>query len=129
VLALLAGCASDSPRPVRPEYDLRDPSATRRLDAIATVERTRDRGSVPALIELLDDEDDAVRMAAGSALKSMTGHDTGYRAFAPPDERHAHMSRWRAWWGAESARPAGAKDAPARGGAGYTIGGSHVRTP
>ena len=90
-IAMLAAtaCASEIHRPIRPEYDLRDPSATRRLTAISTVERTGDRTQVPALIELLDDEDESVRMAAGAALKGLTGHDTGYRAFAPPEERRA----------------------------------------
>jgi len=133
VLSLLGACASEIHRPVRPEYDLRDPSATRRLTAISTVERTGDRSFVPALIELLDDDDETVRMAAGSTLKTLTGHDTGYRAFASPEERQSHVARWRAWWRAPTvdAKPAivGAKDASSPVGAGYTSGGSHVRAP
>ena len=76
-------------------------------------------------------------MSAGSTLKSLTGHDTGYRAFAGPDERRAHVARWRAWWRGGSGAPtvetkpatSGAKDASSAAGAGYTSGGSHVRAP
>lgn len=110
VVGLLAACASEAPRPVRPEFDLRDPSATRRLSAIATVERTSDQASVPVLIEMLDDDDDGVRMAAGAALKNLTGRDTGYRAFAPQEERRAQIATWRALVrGATGKTPVGTK--------------------
>lgn len=128
-IAMLAAtaCASEIHRPIRPEYDLRDPSATRRLTAISTVERTGDRTQIPALIERLDDEDESVRMAAGAALKGLTGHDTGYRAFAGPEERRRQVATWSAWWRRASATD-GAVVVPPPG-AGYTTGGTHVRTP
>ena len=115
VLSLFGACASEIHRPSRPEYDLRDPGAARRLSAISTVERTGDRKEIPTLIEMLDDDDDAVRMAAGAALRGLTGHDTGYRAFAPQAERRAQIATWRAWWGAHSSE--------------YTSGGHHGRSP
>lgn len=129
------GCATSEKRPSRPEYDLRDPSAARRLEAVSTVEQTGDRSQVPVLIEMLDDDDDSVRMAAGSTLKALTGHDTGYRAFAPAEERHAQVVQWRAWWAGRGAgAPASGggvpvRIAPSTGGAGYTDGGAHVRAP
>ncbi len=142
VLTWLGACASEIHRPIQPEFDLRDPGATRRLTAISTVERTGDRSSIPALIEMLDDDDESVRLSAGSALKAMTGHDTGYRAYAPPEERRTQIARWRAWWSGASRPPATgattgsatqgaavAKDASFGADAGYTSGGTHVRTP
>ncbi len=114
---------------MRPEYDLRDPSATRRLAAVSTVEKSGDRSQVPVLIELLDDDDESVRMAAGSALKSLTGHDTGYRAFGSPAERREHVARWRAWWAASGGSRSPVPSASSPGTAGYGVGGAHVRAP
>lgn len=130
----LVGCSSEAPRPVRPEYDLRDPGAARRLTAVSAVERDRDRAQVPVLIELLDDDDESVRMAAGGALKDLTGHDTGYRAFAPPAERRRQVQAWRAWWrgqgGAPAANAAATPSVVAPTAApGYTSGSRHGRSP
>jgi hypothetical protein len=111
---LLAACGSTNPRPVQPETDLHHPSATRRLEAVAAVTSSRDMGHVPALIEMLEDPDPGVRMTAGQSLKELTGRDTGYRPFGPPEERARQAAQWRAWW---ASRGAGAAPAT-QGGAG-----------
>jgi len=129
VILFVPACASNESRPVRPEYDLRDPSATRRLVAIAAVEKSGDRTQVPVLIEMLDDDDDSVRMSAGSALKALTGHDTGYRAFGSPEERRAHVVRWRAWWATSNRGAPPVRIAPSPTPAGYTSGSADVRAP
>jgi HEAT repeat protein len=99
LLLALAACASDGvPPPVRPEFDLGHPDAQRRTDAIQEVVRKQDRRFLPELIELLDDPDDAVRLVAGGALRDLTGRDTGYRAYAPPEERRAQVLEWRRWY-------------------------------
>jgi HEAT repeat protein len=95
---LLAACANDRPRPIQPVHDLHDPSSTRRVQAVAEVRRLEAREHVPALIELLDDEDETVRLMAGTALKDLTGHDTGYRPHADAAERRRQVEEWRAWW-------------------------------
>ena len=124
-IAFLAACGSAKERPIRPEFDLHDPSATRRSHAVAQVATTRDRSQVPALIILLNDEDEAVRLAAGRALRDVTGHDTGYRASAPPEERARQLELWRAWWGKDgrgTAPPPPPAPAPAPAAGGHRAG-------
>lgn len=111
---IASGCGSNAPRPINPEFDLHDPSGTRRAQAVTRVEVTGDTRQVPALISRLDDEDDAVRLLAGRTLKDLTGHDTGYRATMEPEERRRHIDLWRAWWASRARGPAGAATAPVR---------------
>lgn len=105
--ALLAGCASDAPRPVDPDVDLYSASGTRRSQAVQLVEASGDQAYVPELIAMLDDEDEAVRMQAHAALRAMTGHDTGYLPFEGRVERAEHIRRWQSWWAARAAGGAG----------------------
>jgi len=101
ILALgLLACGSSPKRPIRPETDLVHPYGGVRTRAVLEVARQGDLARVPDLIELLDDEDPGVRAAAGTALEELTGHDTGYRAWAPPETLRAQVLTWRAWWAA-----------------------------
>ena len=109
--ALAAGCANDRPRPLEPSDDLFDPNPTRRVQAVAEVRRTGATDHVPTLIELLDDEDESVRLMAGTALRDLTGRDSGYRPYATPAERRLQVEEWRRWW---AAQPAAAPRKPAR---------------
>lgn len=93
----LAGCAADRPRPIRPADDLRDPNPSRRLTAVSECARTRDLSQLELLIELLDDDDEGVRLLAGRTLEDLTGRSTGYRAFAEAPERRAQVEEWRRW--------------------------------
>jgi HEAT repeat protein len=95
---LLGACGETSRRAVPPERGLHDPVIQTRLEAVREVGRTRDLRFVPDLIDLLDDEDPSVRLFAGATLRQATGHDTGYRAHAGPEERLRHVEAWRAWW-------------------------------
>lgn len=119
--ALLGACES-APRPVRPDVDLHHPSATRRLEAVGAVARSRDMTQVPALFDRLLDDDEAVRLAASAALREMVGRDPGYRAFDTDGERVAKAAAWRAAWQA-SGSPAPSASGP--GGPGYTGGAVH----
>ncbi len=98
VAGLLAACGETSRRVIRPSEDLVHPYGGVKMRAVGEVRRTRDMEQVPALIELLDDDDPGVRLAAGSALVDLTGHDTGYEPWADPAERRIHVEAWRAWW-------------------------------
>jgi hypothetical protein len=110
LLWVLAGCAgSDVQRPVDPAFDLHHPDAVRRTLAVQDVARRGDHRWLPDLVELLEDPDDTVRLQAGAALRAMTGHDAGYRAFDGPVERRAAVQAWRAWL-------AGRQPGAARGG-------------
>lgn len=102
---LLTACANDRPRPIQPVEDLHDPSSTRRVQAVAEVRRLRSEEQVPALIEMLDDEDESVRLVAGATLKDLTGRDTGYRPYAGPEERRRQVEDWRAWWRSRARAP------------------------
>jgi HEAT repeat protein len=103
-LLLLAGaCVDDRRRPLRPTEDIHDPNPTRRAQAVGELGRTATPDQVPLLIESLDDEDEAVRLAAGRALVDLTGHDTGYRAYAEPAELRRQVEAWRAWYAASPA--------------------------
>lgn len=117
LLALLLGpgCASDRPRPIRPADDLVDPNPTRRLEAVSEVGRGRNGEYVATLIEMLDDDDPAVRLAAGSALAGLTGRDTGYVAYAGPQERRRQVVEWRSWFASSQGRARIAAMAPPAG--------------
>jgi len=101
--AVAAGCANDRPRPISPSDDLFDPNPARRVQAVSHVRRTGATDHVPTLIELLDDEDEGVRMLAGSTLVDLTGRDSGYRPYLDPGERRAQVEDWRRWWAARGA--------------------------
>lgn len=106
-LALLSSaCVDERRRPLKPEQDMYDPNPTRRAQAVGELGRMARPDQVPLLIEALDDQDEAVRLAAGRALKDLTGHDTGYRAYAEPSERRRQVDAWRAWYAGQA--PAGA---------------------
>jgi hypothetical protein len=115
LLLAVSGCASDQPvRAIQPEFDLHDPDPRIRMRAVEAVAGKRDAQYVPDLIEMLDDEDEAVRVVAIGALRDLTGHDTGYVAYASPRELQDQVRAWRAWHaGGGAAAPAGA---PAGGG-------------
>jgi len=95
---LLAACGETARRAVRPESDLAHPHAGVRMRAVGEARQAGGTEHVPAVIELLDDDDPGVRMAAGSALLELTGHDTGYEPWADPAERRRQGEAWRAWW-------------------------------
>ncbi len=100
-LALVLGaCSSDeAPRPVQPEFDLHHPDCRRRSLAADHVAQRREARWIPDLIELLDDEDETVRLQAITGLREITGHETGYAPFLTRAERLEHMALWHAWWG------------------------------
>lgn len=104
---LLCACGETARRALPVDDALLDPYAGARMRAVAEVGRTGDLARVPALIEMLDDEDPGVRLAAGSTLRQLTGHDTGYEPWAVPAIRRAQVLAWRAWWDARSEAPAG----------------------
>lgn len=116
-LSLLPGCESRR-RPLAPEFDLRHPSASRRLAAVGDVAKRRDRAHVGALFDRLLDDDGAVRLAAAAALRDLVGRDPGYRADADEGERTRAAQAWRASVASDAPRPS----SPSPGGAGYTGG-------
>jgi hypothetical protein len=102
----ITGCANDRPRPITPSDDLFDPNPTRRVQAVTEVRRLGASEHVPTLIELLDDEDETVRLLAGTTLEDLTGRDSGYVPYAPAAERRKQVEDWRRWWAERKAAPA-----------------------
>jgi hypothetical protein len=86
---LLGGCVAG----YKPALTSPDPAA--RIRAIRQVVEKQDRGAVPLLVNRLEDEDEAVRFYAITALVKMTGSDLGYRFYAPEAERLEAVKRWR----------------------------------
>ena len=114
LLLATVACGETSRRLVRVDEDLYDPNPSRRLAAVEAARASGSRRHVPTLIEMLDDDDGAVRLAAGRTLTELTGRDTGYVAWADPAERQGQVAAWRAWWAGSGA----GGGVPAAGGTG-----------
>ncbi len=95
----LCGCGG-APRP-RETPDLlaylESPVPSERAWAVSEICRTRDASGLPAMVEMLRDEDGGIRVMASGGLREWTGQDHGYRPFAPEAEREAAIKRWEAW--------------------------------
>lgn len=94
VAAMLApGCGPpDTPYPdalfsARPEE---------RARAVKQAADTRDRSAIPALVDRLEDDDEAVRLYAILALERLTGTRLGYDYRSPEPDRIQATERWRA---------------------------------
>lgn len=115
-LCLLAACAADGPAPPPdPALALYDPNGAVRMRAVHAAVARGDPAFVPRLVDLLDDPDGGVRLAAGRALRELTGHDTGYRADLPDAQRREHIARWRAWYSSSRAGGSAGTAAPPEG--------------
>ncbi|MFV1958173.1 MAG: HEAT repeat domain-containing protein [Planctomycetota bacterium] len=78
--------------------DLDDPNPARRTEAVSLVRKERDLGAVPVLIEMLDDPDPGVRLAASATLEDLTGRRTGYRPWGDATQQREEILAWRRWW-------------------------------
>lgn len=91
IAALCAGCRSGTAG--KPQIASNHP-----LDRAQAAVRTAERGdanSIHALVDLLEDPNDVVRMVAIHSLRRLCGEDFGYRYYADPVERAAAVGRWR----------------------------------
>jgi hypothetical protein len=71
------------------------PAAT---DVAESRGRRVDRTKVERLVELLDSEDAAVRLASIGALKELSGgEDFGYQFWLDEAQRIEATDRWKAW--------------------------------
>jgi len=86
---LLSGCVAG----YRPDLNSPDPAA--RIRAIRQIVARNEATAVPLLVDRLEDEDEAVRFYAISALVRMTGTDRGYKYYEPQRERLTAVKRWR----------------------------------
>jgi hypothetical protein len=89
--SLVSGCFSPEPP------SLTSDSPPRLIPAIKIAANDNDRSAIPGLIQNLDDKDSAVRFAAISALRKMTGEDFGYRYYDCQYDRQPSIERWHLW--------------------------------
>ena len=96
---MLVGLLGCGPRPDATAVRLEEPDPDDRIRAIvvATRQAEEDPGAdvTAALVDRLDDEDDAVRFFAIGALDRLTGRRFGYRAYDPVEVRRLAVERWR----------------------------------
>jgi hypothetical protein len=88
---LVGGCFSPDPK------SLGSDSAPSAIPAIKDAADRDDRKAIPRLVQDLDDHDSAIRFAAISALKRMTGQDLGYNYYDSEWIRRSAVQRWRQW--------------------------------
>jgi hypothetical protein len=89
--SLVNGCYSPEPP------SLTSDSPPRLIPAIKIAASNNDRAAIPGLIQNLDDKDSAVRFAAISALRKMTGEDFGYRYYDCQYDRQPAIQGWHLW--------------------------------
>jgi HEAT repeat protein len=90
-VTLVGGCFSPDPP------SLQSNSAATAVPAIKAAANQNDRSAIPRLIQDLDDHDSAIRFAAISALKRMTGQDLGYKYYQAEWDRRPAVQHWRQW--------------------------------
>jgi HEAT repeat protein len=91
-LMVLAGCGP--PRTPYPKA-LVSERPEERARAVKRAGESNDRSAVPALVERLLDDDEAVRFYAILALERLTGTRLGYDYRAPEQQRQRAVERWR----------------------------------
>ena len=91
-LGVMAGCRPRAPR--QPLLDTDPIFVIPAIRNVADADRLRD---APRLIELLESEDAAVRLAAINSLRDLTGEDFGYHFWQRAGERGPAVDRWRQW--------------------------------
>jgi hypothetical protein len=87
----ISGCYSPDPKSITSDSP---PSA---IPAIKEAGEKNDRSAIPRLVKDLDDNDSAIRFAAISALRKMTGQDFGYRYYDDEFTRRPAIDRWHQW--------------------------------
>src|SRR5262249_25004635 len=60
--------------------------------------RKKVRTLLPNLIDLLEDPETPVAIAARQALKELSGRDFGPEDDATREERSTAVAKWKAWW-------------------------------
>ena len=88
---LLLGACSATPYP----GGIQSPDVSVRCRAIKLAGERRDRNALPALVERLEDEDEAVRFYTILALEKITGTRLGYDYAQSAAERGRAVKRWQ----------------------------------
>ena len=87
---LSTGCQGPASQPAH--LHAADPAS--KVYAIIEAGRTKDRSSIPALVEQLESGDPLVRVMAIQALEHITGTRLGYNPYDSVVDRQPAMKRW-----------------------------------
>lgn len=98
--SVFCGCGGSLRKPAGLS-DLEDPSPTVRIRAIKWACENEKKEAAPRLVELLLDEDAAVRFYAIKGLVCIAGTDNGYDYKASADQRVKSVERWREFLGSK----------------------------
>jgi hypothetical protein len=90
-VSLVSGCYSPDPKSIDSTW------AASAIPAMKTAADTNDRKAIPRLVQNLDDHDSAIRFAAITALRRMTGQDFDYRYYDGEWDRRLAVQRWHDW--------------------------------
>jgi HEAT repeat protein len=93
----LLGVGACSPRGDDLRRALESYEPAQRVCAVKAVAGLGDAAYVPALVDRLDDEDVAVRLAAIVALEQLTGERFRYDAWSSVEQRRLAVNAWRAY--------------------------------
>ncbi len=88
---LVGGCYSPDPK------SLSSNSAPSAIPAIKDAAIENNRSAIPRLVQDLSDSDSAIRFAAITALRRLTGQDLGYRYYDSEYDRRPAVKRWQQW--------------------------------
>jgi HEAT repeats len=91
IINLAVGCTRGAPW----RASIQSQDVNERILAVREAAEKGDRGSVPALVDRLEDEDEAVRFFAILALEKITGSRFGYDYGQPAWRRARAVEKWR----------------------------------
>ena len=95
ILLAAAGCFG--PQRLTEDQKMNSSAGVERAQAVTAAGERMDRAKIPTLINRLEDDDPAVRLAAVNSLRSITGQDFGYVAYDDEATRRVAVAKWREW--------------------------------
>ena len=111
ILIAVTATGCFGPQRLTEEQKMNSSAGVERTQAVMAAGERNDRAKIPVLINRLEDDDPAVRLAAINTLRKMTGKDFGYVAYDDDVKRRGAVAKWREWWRKEgrgaAARPGG----------------------
>jgi hypothetical protein len=93
----LTGCQSFQAAKQTTRNDIQSPDPVLRVKSIVQAGRINDKQAIPLIVDRLDDEDEAVRLAAIETLQKMIGNDFGYKPYDTVDKRKEAVEKFRGW--------------------------------
>lgn len=92
LLTLCLSCQAPRPQPVVNSEDV-----DLKIIAMKQAAAKKDLSVAPQMVDNLESDDAAVRLAAITALEKLAGERFGYEYYMDADQRKPSMARWREW--------------------------------